>query len=61
MKALRNEIAPGVFRIIPAPDLSYEWRERQRIMCRDWSRVHRQGDRAPPLPFFDRIVRTWRG
>lgn len=56
----RLEIEPGVYRLIPTPDLSYEWRDRQRIMRRDWARVHVAADRREPLPFFDRIVRTWR-
>jgi len=44
----------------PAPDLSYEWRDRQRIRERDWAAVHIRGDRGPALPFFQRILRTWR-
>ena len=53
------ETEPGVFRIAPPADLSYEWKDRQRIMERDWARVHTKGDRAPALPFFDRVRRTW--
>jgi hypothetical protein len=54
-----TEIEPGVFRFVPAPDHSYEWKDRQRIMERDWARVHTSGDKAPALPFFDRVRRTW--
>lgn len=43
----------------PPPDLSYEHRERARIMSRDWSRVHIAGDKAPALPFFQ-MRRGWR-
>jgi hypothetical protein len=32
---------------------------RAEIMERDWSAVHVRGDRAKPLPFFERIKRTW--
>jgi hypothetical protein len=32
---------------------------RADIMGRDWSAVHVRGDRAKPLPFFERIKRTW--
>jgi hypothetical protein len=41
------------------PDLSYEYRNRNYVMNRDWSRVLIAGDRAKPLPFFERIKRTW--
>lgn len=44
----------------PEPDMTYEYRERQRILQRDWAAVHTSGDRAPALPFFDRPTRTWR-
>jgi hypothetical protein len=44
----------------PAPDLSYEWQDRQRIAARDWARVHIAGDRAPVLAFLERVKRTWR-
>jgi hypothetical protein len=40
--------------------MTYEYRERQRILQRDWAAVHTSGDRAPALPFFDRPTRTWR-
>jgi hypothetical protein len=43
----------------PEPDLSYEYRERNYVLNRDWSRVLIAGDRAKPLPFFERIKRTW--
>jgi hypothetical protein len=43
----------------PAPDLSYEHRDRAHILSRDWSRVHVQADRAEPLAFGDRVKRTW--
>lgn len=26
-----------------------------------WARVHIAGDRNPPLPWFERVRRTWRG
>jgi hypothetical protein len=54
-----TEIAPGVFRFTPPPDLSYEWKDRKRIMERDWARVHTKGDKAPALPFWAAVRRTW--
>jgi hypothetical protein len=44
----------------PPPDLSYEWRERQRIAERDWASVHVAADRRPALPWFEQRRRTWR-
>jgi hypothetical protein len=32
---------------------------RKEIEARDWARVHVAGDRAKPLPFFERVRRTW--
>lgn len=44
----------------PAPDVSYEHRERKRIAERDWAAVHIRGDRAAPLNIIDRVTRLWR-
>lgn len=44
----------------PAPDLSYEHRDRAHILSRDWSALHCRADRAEPLAFGDRPRRLWR-
>lgn len=33
----------------PPPDTSYEAKERQRIMARDWAAVHISADRRSPF------------
>lgn len=45
---------------VPEPDVSYEWRDRQRIASRDWAKVHTTADRRPPLHWFERLRGTWR-
>lgn len=42
----------------PAPDLSYEWRDRQRIRSRDWAAVHIAADRRAPVALG--FTRFWR-
>ena len=59
MRPLRMEIEPGVFRIIPAPSTEYEWRERQQVLTRDWSRVHTTADKRQPLTVWVQARRTW--
>ena len=44
----------------PAPDMSYEWRDRQRIRAKDWARVHIAADRRAPIYMPDRVRRLWR-
>lgn len=45
----------------PLPSLDYEWRERQHILARDWSRVHVAADKRAPLPMWVQGgKRTWR-
>jgi hypothetical protein len=44
----------------PPADLSYEWRDRQRILSRDWSRCHIAGDRRQPVHLPDPVRRVWR-
>jgi hypothetical protein len=61
MKPAR-EIQPGVFRLDatvkgPPPDLSYEFRQRQHILSRDWRAVHISADRREP--FATIIGRLW--
>lgn len=34
---------------------------RADIRERDWAAVHVAGDRAKPLPMWERVKRTWRG
>lgn len=44
----------------PAPSTEYEWRERQHVLTRDWSRVHTTADKRQPLPFWTQARRGWR-
>lgn len=44
----------------PAPDMSYEWRDRQRIAAKDWARIHTLADRRAPIFLPDNHKRTWR-
>lgn len=44
----------------PPPDMSYEYLDRQRILNRNWAETHIVADKRPPLPFWSRVVRTWR-
>lgn len=44
----------------PAPDLSYEWQERQRVARKDWAAIHVRGDRNPPLAWWPHTRRPWR-
>jgi hypothetical protein len=44
---------------VPPPDLSYEWRDRQRIARKNWAAVHIQGDRRAPVFIPDRP--SWKG
>lgn len=62
-KPPRLKAVPKVPVTPPPPDMSYEWRDRQRVAAKDWSRVHIDGDRASRivnLPFFD-LLRRRRG
>lgn len=44
----------------PAPDLSYEARERRYVLSRDWAAVHVAGDRREPVNIPERVRRWWR-
>lgn len=44
----------------PAPPTDYEWQDRQRILSRDWSKVHRDGDRRQPVDLHEPRRRGWR-
>ena len=43
----------------PLPSTEYEWRERQHVLTRDWSRVHTTADKRQPLPVWVQARRTW--
>jgi hypothetical protein len=45
--------------LVEDPPLDIAALNRADIRERDWSRCHIAGDRAKPLPFFERIKRTW--
>jgi hypothetical protein len=32
---------------------------RADIKARDWARCHIEADRRAPMPFYQRVVRTW--
>jgi hypothetical protein len=42
----------------PAPNLDYEWKERQRIKARNWAAVHIAADRRPFLALGE--TKKWR-
>jgi hypothetical protein len=44
----------------PPPSYAYEAEQRRRIAAKNWAAIHVRGDRSQPLPFFDRVLRTWR-
>lgn len=44
----------------PLPSTEYEWRERQHVNSRDWSRVHTTADKRQPLTFWTQARRLWR-
>jgi hypothetical protein len=52
---------PNLRAVPPAtePPLDIGRAMRAEIMERDGTAVHIAGDRAKPLPFFERIKRTW--
>lgn len=61
MTVTRLKTAPKL-RVVtdePPPDLSYEWRDRQRIAARNWATVHIQADRRAPVFIPDRP--SWKG
>lgn len=49
----------------PAPDTSYEWRQRQRSAAKDWGSLHARGPEhdfkgSALEPIIDRLRRWWR-